>query len=71
MPPAWARSVAAAGLSAVPLFVQPDSWSFAKVSDVLSGRDIVATREAESNAMVAVFDRGSVICVSCPPDAYA
>ena len=69
VPPAVASSVAGAGLADVPLFVHPDSWSLVNFSDVLSGRVIVPTLPAESYAIVAVCESGSVICVSWPPEA--
>ena len=50
VPPARARSVAAAGLPDVPLFVQPDSWSLVNFSVVLSGRVIVLDASSRSHS---------------------
>src|SRR5271167_3821631 len=66
LPVAWASRVGAAGLPDVPLLVQPDSWSFVKVSVGPSGRETVDTRSAASYEIVTVWERGSVIWVSCP-----
>ena len=70
VPPAWASSVAGGRAGRVPLFVQPDSWSLVNVSVVLSGRDIVATRDQPNRKRWWLcVERGSVIWVSCPPEA--